>query len=70
MQAITRSPFLIGWDIKMRELRDVMIDYTLDYINNYLTVGKFAEHNGLTEEQATNLLIIGKVLLNSNHPES
>lgn len=54
----------------MRELRDLMIDYTLDYINNYLTVGKFAEHNGLTEEQATNLLIIGKVLLNSNHPES
>jgi|TARA_R110002124_G_scaffold78037_1_gene208616 hypothetical protein len=54
----------------MRELRDVLTDYTLDYVNNYLTVEKFAEHNGLTQEQATELLLIGKKLWNTPHPQS
>ena len=54
----------------MKELRSVMIEYYLDYRNNYLTVDKFAEHNGLTYEQASVLLGEGKRLFFSNHPEA
>ena len=52
----------------MKELRSVMIDYYLDYRNNYLTVDVFAEHNGLTVEHAKELLELGKLLINTQHP--
>lgn len=32
--------------------REYMIDIWLDYWNNYLTVGRYAECNGLTDKQA------------------
>ncbi len=32
----------------------------LDYLNNYLTVERYAEHNGLTVEQAQQLIDLGK----------
>jgi hypothetical protein len=54
----------------MRELRDVLIEYYLDYVNNYLTFEKFAEHNGLRENEAMQLIAIGKTLYNTSHPES
>ena len=54
----------------MRELRSVLIEYYLDYVNNYLTFEKFAEHNGLTEKQATLFIQLGKDVFNSEHPES
>lgn len=53
----------------MRELRNVLIDYWLDYRNNYLTIDKFAEHNGLTVQQAADLIRQAKVIFNSPHPE-
>lgn len=34
----------------------------LDYFNNYLTVAKFAEHNEISEEQANQLIEMGRVL--------
>jgi hypothetical protein len=34
----------------------------LDYVNNYLTVAKFAEHNGITVSQASTLIFIGRDL--------
>ena len=54
----------------MRELRPVMIDYYLDWRNNYLTVDKFAEHNGLALDQAIDLIRAAKVIFNSPHPEA
>lgn len=54
----------------MKELRSVLIEYYLDYVNNYLTFEKFAEHNGLREAEAIELIKIGKILFNSQHPES
>ena len=54
----------------MKELRSVMIDYYLDWRNNYLTVDKFAEHNGLTVNQAADLIRAAKVIFNSHHPEA
>ena len=42
----------------------------LDWVNNYLTVEKFAEHNGLTEDQANALISLAGLVFNSPHPES
>ena len=39
----------------------------LDYFNNYLTVEKYAEDNGLTLNQAELLLSIGKEIENKNY---
>lgn len=51
-------------------LRDRLVNAYLEYINNYLTVAKFAEHNGLTEDQAVIIIAIGKELHSTPHPEA
>lgn len=53
----------------MKELRDIIKEYYLDYRNNYLTVSKFAEHNGLNEEQVEEFLYLADLIDNSKHPE-
>ncbi len=35
----------------------------LDYFNNFLTVGVFAEHYGITKEQALGIISIGQSLM-------
>lgn len=37
-------------------------DAYLDYKNNYLTIPKYAEHNGLTIKQTIDILTIGQEL--------
>jgi hypothetical protein len=54
----------------MKELRAIMIEYYLDYRNNYLTMDKFAEHNGLSLNQAADLIRQAKLIFNSIHPEA
>lgn len=51
-------------------MRNTLIDIYLDYTNNYLTVSKYAEHNGLTNEQASDLLALAINVFNSKHPEA
>lgn len=41
-----------------------------DWVNQYLTVECFAEHNGLTTEQAQRLIALAREIHNSPHPES
>ena len=53
----------------MMHARDYLKAIYLDYINNYLTVDKYAEHNGLTAMQSCRLLDLAKEVFNSNHPE-
>lgn len=43
------------------------IQLYLEYFNNYLTVSKFAEHYGLTEYMASDILKQGKEILNKQH---
>jgi hypothetical protein len=38
------------------------IDVFLDYINNFLTVGAFADHYGWTDENAKQMIIDGRQL--------
>jgi len=54
----------------MKDLRSVMIEYYLDYRNNYLTMDKFADHNGLHLDQAIDLIRAAKLIFNSTHPEA
>ena len=59
---------------KLREFdmisREQLINDYLDFVNNYLSVSLFAEHRGLTEDQARLLLDVAKMVFNSTHPES
>lgn len=41
-------------------LHDTLEAVYLDWVNNFLSIGRFAEHYGLTEEQAHNIINIGK----------
>ena len=49
--------------------RETLNELYLDYFNDYLTVEKFAEHNGLTISQANTLINIGREINQSFHPE-
>ena len=50
--------------------RDYLIDQYLDFKNNYLSPALFAEHKGMTENQAMILINLGRDLFNSPHPEA
>lgn len=50
--------------------RDYLTNLYRDWFNNYLTVEKFAEHNGLTVDQATTLIALAANVINSPHPEA
>ena len=41
----------------------------LEYVNNYLTIEKFAENNGLTTDQGQRLIELAREIHNSPHPE-
>lgn len=51
-------------------MRQQLIEWYLDWVNNYTTVAKFAEHNGLTVDQAEKVIALGKELHETSHPES
>lgn len=53
-----------------REARDYLIGLDLDFINNYLTVEKFAEHNGLLVDEAGQLLALAREVASHEHPEA
>jgi hypothetical protein len=50
--------------------RETLNEIYLDYINNYISVDIFGEHNGLTAMQAVKLLVLAKEIHYSQHPES
>ena len=45
-------------------LGDQLQAFYLDYVNNYLTVARIAEHNGLTEHHAATLIDMGRKIHN------
>jgi len=52
-----------------RDMRQVLTDVYLEFRNDYLTVEKYAEHNGLRVNEAENLLKIASDVFYSMHPE-
>ena len=50
--------------------RDQLSKDYLEYVNNYLTIGKFAEHRGLTVLEAQAFILLAKSCFENNHPEA
>ena len=54
----------------MQNARDYLTKVFLDWLNNYASVHTFAEHHGLTREQAENLVKLAKNVIESEHPDA
>jgi hypothetical protein len=52
------------------DIRELLISEYLDFWNNYLSPSVFGEHRGLTEDQAHQLINLGRDLFNSKHPDA
>lgn len=52
------------------EMRSKLIDCYLDWRNNYLTIEKYAEHNGLTPTEADKLINLSREVFQHDHPEA
>lgn len=53
----------------MKQARTYLNELYEDYINNYLTVAKFAEHNGLHMHEANKLIQLMKITYATKHPD-
>lgn len=51
-------------------MRDILVEAYLDYVNNYLMLATWAEHEGLTEEQASALIMLARSVYHSKHPDA
>lgn len=54
----------------MKTARDFLCDLYCDYRNNYLTVARFSEHNGLLEKEGEALIALARDVFNHEHPEA
>lgn len=53
----------------MKPLREILKEYYLEYVNNYLTVDEFAEHNGICRDHALEIIAMGHVINNEDSTE-
>lgn len=51
------------------QMRDILIAFYYEYVNNFLTMVGFAEHHGLSVEDAMNLYLMGKRFSEEKHPD-
>ena len=51
-------------------MRDILIKTYLDWLNNYVSVEAFANNNGITKEQAYELIALSRDVFRSSHPEA
>ena len=49
-------------------MRDKLIEMYHDYYNNYVSYRSFAEQNGLTEDEALDLIALCKRIMSHHHP--
>lgn len=50
-------------------MREVLKAVYLDWINNYLSIQAYAEHNGLTVEEAEKLIMLARCVYSHPHPD-
>ena len=50
--------------------REQLIAEYLDYLNNYISVDKFAEHRGLTMQEGELLLNVARSCFTNKHHEA
>lgn len=51
-------------------IRQQLINAWFDYVKNYLTIERYAEHNGLTVLEAKEYLALADRVIRSPHPDS
>lgn len=54
----------------MKINREALFALYLEWVNDYLTIEKFAEHHGLTVSEAAALIEVSQSCFENNHPES
>jgi len=64
------EPLIPAHPPQQQQARDYLTAVYLDWRNNYLTVAKFAEHNGLTEAQAATLITLSRDIAHTEHPDA
>jgi hypothetical protein len=50
--------------------REFLTAFYLDYVNDFLTIERFAEYHGLQVEHARKLVMLADDIRNSTHPEA
>ena len=50
--------------------RDQLRAIYLEWVNDFVTVARFAEYHGLTEAQAAALISLARDIFNTDHPEA
>lgn len=55
---------------KQQQARDYLLALYLDWRNNYLSFATFAEHNGLTEDEAVDIIALAERVAEHDHPEN
>lgn len=53
-----------------RQMRQVLMDVYMDWVNNYLTIEVFSEHNGLRPSEGDRLIELAREVFESDHPDS
>ena len=51
------------------DTRAYLTELYYDWVNNYLTIATFAEHNGLHVEEAEKLIELARAVACVKHPE-
>lgn len=54
----------------MKIYRESLSALYVEWVNDYLTIEKFAEHHGLTVTEAEALIEVAKSCFENNHPEN
>jgi hypothetical protein len=54
----------------MQNAREYLEALYLDWYNNYVGISTFAEHNGLTDDQASILIDLARSVYYSKHPDA
>lgn len=57
---MTTEPLFSVFPAPVPCIRDTLDVWLLDYVNNYLTVGVFAEHHGISKAVAAAVLDLAK----------
>lgn len=51
-------------------MRETLVKWYLEYVNDFITVERFAEYHGITQDQALVVIQLGKTLNETPHPDA
>ena len=69
MKLVTKQPMFQAPQ-PMKQARDYLLEIRMDFVNNYLTLEKWAEHNRLTVKEAKDILNLARKVSDHEYPEA